>query len=79
LRLPVYATLPNDYKGVHRAIALGKPVDGSSELGKRFRQLGESLLGASEPQPAGRQRFVEYFTLAPARYTLLPTKDGPRA
>jgi pilus assembly protein CpaE len=79
LGLPVYATLPNDYKGVHRAIALGKPVDGSCELGKRFRQLGESLLGASEPQPAGRQRFVEYFTLAPARYTLLPTKDGPRA
>lgn len=79
LGLPVFAALPNDYKGVHRAIALGKPLDASSELGKRFRQLAQLLLEKGEPQTAPRQRFVEYFTLAPARYTLLPSKENPGA
>jgi len=77
LGLPIYAILPNDYKGVHRAIALGKTVETGSELGKRLRQLAESLLNGGESQAPERRRFVEYFTLAPARYTLMPGKEGP--
>lgn len=77
LGLPIYAVVPNDYKGVHRAIALGKTVEPGSELGKRFRQMAESLLDGGESEAPQRRRFVEYFTLAPARYSFMPGKQDP--
>ncbi|MGQ9635047.1 MAG: AAA family ATPase [Bryobacteraceae bacterium] len=77
LGLPIHAIVPNDYKGVHRAIALGETVDRNSELGKRLRQMAESLLNGEESQAPQRPRFVEYFTLAPARYGFMPGKQDP--
>ncbi len=67
--LRVMASFPNDYRGVHRALTDGKPVQRSSELGRRFLETARRLTGpeaGAEPV----HRFVDYFTLSPARFTL---------
>jgi pilus assembly protein CpaE len=65
--IPIAMELPNDYRGVHKALSAARPVDSSTELGKRFRQLAAALL-AKNTGPATRRRFVDYFAIAPARY-----------
>jgi len=72
LGLPVYAVLPNDYKRVHIAVASGKPVEAESELGKRYRAEAEGMLSGNKPAAATRKRLVEYFSIQPARYSVLP-------
>ncbi len=67
--LPVAVSFPNDYRGVHRAVTDGKPVERRSDLGKRFAALARGMMG-SEAKPARARRFVDYFTLNPARFTL---------
>jgi len=73
LGVPVHATFPNDYRGVHNALTVGRAVDPNSELGKQFGSLAQRMI---DPQPlidsTPRQRFVEYFSIVPARYTLFP-------
>jgi len=66
--LPVAMELPNDYRGVHKAFSNAKPVDASSELGKRFADLARQLVskGVEPPLP---KRFVDYFTISPARFS----------
>lgn len=73
LGAPVEAAFPNDYNGVHRALGEGKFVRSSSELGRRFRSMAESILDL-KPQGLGRRRrFVEYFSIGPDRYSFLPS------
>ncbi len=67
--LPIMMELPNDYRGVHRAFMEARPVEASSELGKRFGDLARKLT-AREPDAAPPKRFVDYFTISPARFTL---------
>jgi len=70
LGAPVFQELPNDYEAVQKSVAAGKPVERSTELGKRFRELAGSLLG--KPETLGqKRRFVEYFSILPAGYSLL--------
>ncbi|MFB3779801.1 MAG: CpaE family protein, partial [Bryobacteraceae bacterium] len=62
---------PNDYPGVHKALTAGTPVDPASELGRRFRDMARQLFPPKDSPPAPKRRFVEYFSLLPARYSLL--------
>jgi hypothetical protein len=39
------ARIPNDYFSLHRAVTLGQPVDGHSELGKAVESLAGRLSG----------------------------------
>lgn len=39
------ARIPNDYFSLHRAVTLGQPVDGHSELGKAVESLANRLSG----------------------------------
>jgi pilus assembly protein CpaE len=39
------ARIPNDYFSLHRAVTLGQPVDGHSELGKAIENLANRLSG----------------------------------
>ena len=56
----VHSRLPNDYFSLHRAVTLGQPVDGHSELGKAITSLAGKLANvnsdakgkSSEPQAA---------------------------
>jgi pilus assembly protein CpaE len=69
--LPVDVEIPNDYRGVHKALQDAKPVAANSELGKCFGNLATRILSKeSTPKPA--KRFVEYFSLSPARYSFAP-------
>src|SRR5271154_2717819 len=41
----VHSRIPNDYFSLHRAVTLGQPVDGHSELGKAIESLANRLSG----------------------------------
>jgi pilus assembly protein CpaE len=69
---PVHCVLPNDYRGIHEALAGGKPVNWESDLGKRFIAAADALLVKEIGPEVKKHRFVEYFSLIPARYTLFP-------
>ncbi len=76
LGLPIQMTFPNDYQGVHRALTVGKGVEPSSELGKQFTQLAQSMTEArTTGAPADtKKRFIEYFSVVPGRYALADVK-----
>ena len=78
LGLPVHISFPNDYKGVHAAVASGQAVEWSSALGKRFCAEAAALLSAGQPANVMKRRFVDYFSLLPARYSA-PTTDKKAA
>lgn len=62
LGVPIHMTFPNDYAGVHRGAAHGRPVDPSSSLGRKAASLGAWMVGAeSTASPPARRRFIEYF------------------
>jgi len=72
LGLPVFSTFPNDYRGIHEALATGKPVKWDSALGKRFLQAAQTILSGSGREEPKKRRFVEHFSLVPASHTLFP-------
>lgn len=76
LGLPVDIVFPNDYKGVHNAVASGKPIDADTELGKKFRVEAEAMLSGNKPPDVRNRRFVEYFSLIPARYSVSPAEKS---
>jgi pilus assembly protein CpaE len=61
LQLPVYMSFPNDYMGVHKALTAGKNVDASSELGRGFRALAESIHDVKKPVEHARPSLLEIF------------------
>lgn len=63
LGAPVQLTIPNDYARVHKAMMAGQMVEGSSKLGKRFEELGRSLLEAPEVPQRRNPRFLEFFAV----------------
>jgi pilus assembly protein CpaE len=69
---PLCCALPNDYAGVHKALAAGRPVEWNSELGKAFLSGAKTLLGKGGGPEVKKKKFVEYFSLTPARYTVFP-------
>jgi pilus assembly protein CpaE len=70
---PIRFSFPNDYRGIHQALASGKPADSGTDLGKRFLSAARELLSKPGSEETGKRRFVQYFSLRPASYTLLPS------
>jgi pilus assembly protein CpaE len=71
LGVPVFQEFPNDYRGVHQALTLGKEVEPSSELGRQFRKLANTVLdnpdAETAPQkPAKKKGFLSMLGLSPA-------------
>lgn len=65
LGLPIQMTFPNDYQGVTHALAEGRPIDSTSELGRQCSALAQGMLNhktdaAGEP----KKRFIEFFSIA---------------
>ncbi len=78
LGIPVAMTFPNDYQGVHRALTIGRNVEPSTELGKQFSKLAQSMFEKKVVStPESKKRFVEYFNLLPGRYSLFPDGKKP--
>jgi pilus assembly protein CpaE len=72
LGVPVYQEFPNDYRGVHQALTMGKEVEPNSELGKQFRKLANSVIDnpdteAAAPEPKAKKKgFLSMLGLSPA-------------
>ena len=67
--LPVEVEIPNDSREVDRALEAAKPVGANTELGKCFNSVAARIL-SKEAGPKPAKRFVEYFSLSPASYTM---------
>jgi pilus assembly protein CpaE len=74
---PIRFTFPNNYKLIHQALGAGKPLDGGTDLGKRFAEAAQEVLSGSGPQEAGQRKLGEYFSLLPARYSFLSSGKKP--
>lgn len=68
--------VPDDPKGAYQGVLRGCGVDPVSAIGKACQTIAESLGVPAVDQPAPgtpqRKRMVEYFSVAPPRYTLFP-------
>ncbi len=69
LGLPVMMTFPNDYNGVHRALTAGRAIEPTTELGRGFARLAQTLIEKKTlpPLAATKKRFIEYFSIIPSR------------
>ncbi len=69
LGLPVHMTFPNDYHGVQRAVTEGRWVETSSDLGKHFNTLAQSMLESKQGSGAGdgKKKFIEFFSVVPGK------------
>jgi Flp pilus assembly CpaE family ATPase len=68
LGVPIFMTFPNDYQGVQRAMTAGRWVDTSSELGRQFTTLAQSMLdGKTTSAPEPKKRFIEFFSVTPGK------------
>ena len=73
LGLPIQHTLPDDRTSVQQATMQGAAISGAFPLGKELQKLAYALSDARsllQVEPAKRK--IEYFTLSPGKYTLLP-------
>jgi pilus assembly protein CpaE len=79
LGLQIHMTFPNDYQCVNRALADGRPIDFSSELGVQCFALAHSMLDRKMTAPTGgetKKRFIDMFSLSPSRYSLEGKKSN---
>src|SRR5579883_95244 len=74
--VPVYMTFPNDYQAVQRALTIGRWLDGSSELGKKFTSLAQAIFEQKPVAvPDSKKRFLEFFSVGSAPTTsIMPVK-----
>ncbi len=73
LKLPVVATIGNDYHGINRAVAEGTWLDAKSEMGAQCAHLANLLLErkpGEENQPV--KKFLQHFAVTPG--ALVPTR-----
>lgn len=68
LGVPVTMTFPNDYQGVHRALTFGRWVEPSTELGRQFTILAQTMLETRPHAVDNRKRFIEFFSVIPGKY-----------
>ena len=73
---PVHMSFPNDYQGVHRALTSASWVEASSELGRQFTLLAQSMVDVhpAPPKEDGKKRFLEYFSVVPGRLAVTEKK-----
>lgn len=71
LGTPVYMEFPNDYRGVHVALTMGKEVESDSDLGKQFQKLAYNVADRKSPAGSSQQKnkFLDFFNVLP-RYSL---------
>ena len=71
LGTPVFMEFPNDYRGVHVALTMGKEVEAESDLGKQFQKLAFNVAERKTPlgPPHQKNKFLDFFNVLP-RYSL---------
>jgi len=78
LGIPVTMSFQNDYQAVNRALTGGKAVESATDLGKQFGKLAELLMEKPKPETAetSKRRFVEYFSVFPAKMSSFADKKS---
>jgi Flp pilus assembly CpaE family ATPase len=75
LGVPVSMNLANDYQGVHRALQAGRAVEATSELGKQYTALANTILDRKPAKDAERKKgLADYLGILPGRYSLSTDK-----
>ncbi len=73
LGIPIQHTFPEDRSSVQQAVMQGAAISNAVPLGKELQKLAYTLSDArSLVQVEPVKRKIEYFTLSPGKYTLLP-------
>jgi pilus assembly protein CpaE len=75
LKLPVIATIGNDYHGINRAVAEGTWLDPKSEMGKECSALADLLLEEKAPSAESvnpSKKFLQHFAVTPG--AMVPTR-----
>ncbi len=74
LEVPVYDSFPNNYAGVHKALVEGKPVDASSDLGKKFHALADRIMSPKEhnrrPDDKKKKSFLSSFSILASKHSI---------
>jgi pilus assembly protein CpaE len=70
LGVPVGTILPNDYCGIHQALASGKPLADDGELGRRLQVEAAAIMNKHQAAGPSRRRLSEYFSLLLAGHPL---------
>lgn len=76
LGLPVQIALPNDYQCITRAVAEGRPVEATTDFGKQCQALAQMMLEQKTAPAADKKRFIEFFSIAPPRFSFESRKTG---
>lgn len=65
LGVPVFDTLPNDYRSVHESLVAGKPVNPSTLLGEACARVAKRVLKEDEGDAPMRKKkgFLEHFNV----------------
>jgi pilus assembly protein CpaE len=74
--IPVEAVFPNDYVGVNRALANGDPAARGSEFMRQCTVLAQKLLAKKVEPVTEKRRFIEYFSVMPARFSFEGRKSS---
>jgi pilus assembly protein CpaE len=76
LGVPLQISMPNDYQTVTRAIAEGRPIDFTTDLGKQCEALAQTMLEPKSAPAADKRRFIEFFSITPPRLSFETRKTG---
>jgi pilus assembly protein CpaE len=64
LKVPVVASIANDYQGINRAVANGTFIEPKSEMGVQCANLAELLVEPKGvPDPNAGKKFIEHFNV----------------
>ena len=77
--VPVYMTFPNDYQAVQRALTAGRWLDNTTDLGKKFTTLAQTIFEQKPSAVPGdsKKRFLEFFSISPPVSTaIVPVKKS---
>jgi Flp pilus assembly CpaE family ATPase len=74
--IPVEAVFPNDYVGVNRALANGDPAAKGSDFMRQCTVLAQKLLTKKVEPVTEKRRFIEYFSVMPARFSFEGRKSS---
>ncbi len=79
LGVPVFASLPNDYQSVQRALHEGTWLPQNSEIAKGIQTLADLLMEKQAPAKETRKSLVGHFAIRSSRFGIIADARRPAA
>jgi pilus assembly protein CpaE len=69
LEAPVYESFPNSYAEVHSSLVAGAPIDPTTEIGRRYKDLAHRILQVDQQKGVGKSKrgFLNNFGILAGR------------